>query len=424
MDTIDGLHRGRAETGPPAALRWPADDGEVPDWIYTDPRVYDLEQERIFLGRHWNFVGLECEIPAAGDFVRSYVGAVPVVAARDRDGGIHVFENRCAHRGVEFCRQYRGNTEAFVCPYHNWTYDLTGALAAVPFRRGVKGRGGMTRPFDMAAHGLRRFRVATRGGTVFATASEETEPLEDYMGSEIAAQFDTIFQGDELRLLGLHRNVLPGNWKLYQENLKDPYHATLLHTYLTTFGLFVTSNESEILVDPVGRHSALLSRRPAGTPEVDAEERADMRAFRQGYALNDPRVLDFVREFGDSPWSGAAMTIFPNLSALRQTNILNTRIIVPRGPNELMMIWAVFGRASDDEEMTRHRLRQNNIFGPGGFLGIEDNEALKFVQQGLERSMPRVGLAMLGDDDEDPATIITERAIRAMYRYYRGVMGL
>ena len=112
------------------------------------------------------------------------------------------------------------------------------------------------------------------------------------------------------------------------------------------------------------------------------------------------------------------------MTALRQTNILNTRLIVPRGPNELMMIWAVFGRASDDEAMTRHRLRQNNIFGPGGFLGIEDNEALKFVQDGLRRSMPRVGLALLGDDEEETDTIITERAIRAMYRYYRESMAL
>jgi anthranilate 1,2-dioxygenase large subunit len=88
-----------------------------------------------------------------------------------------------------------------------------------------------------------------------------------------------------------------------------------------------------------------------------------------------------------------------------------------------MMIWAVFGRASDDEAMTRHRLRQNNLFGPAGFLGIEDNEALKFVQDGLIRSVPRAGLAMLGDDSEAPDVIITERAIRGMYRYYRQVMG-
>ena len=424
MDTIEGYSGAKTPAEPPVDLIWPADDSQVPDWIYTDPRIYALEQERIFLGKHWNFVGLECEVPNRGDYIRSFVGSIPVVVTRDMDGEVHVFENRCAHRGVEYCREYRGNTETFICPYHNWTYDLKGNLAAIPFRRGVKGKGGMVRPFDLAEHGLRCFRVETRNGTIFATASNQTESLEDFLGPEIVAQFDTIFQGDELRLLGLHRNILPGNWKLYQENLKDPYHATLLHTYLTTFGLFVTSNESQILVDDIGRHSALLSRRPDGKPVVDKEDQADMQAYREGYELNDPSVLNFIREFGDSPWSGAAMTIFPNLSALRQTNILNTRIIVPRGPNELMMIWAVFGRATDDEAMTRHRLRQNNVFGPGGFLGIEDNEALKFLQDGLRRSIPRVGLAMLGEDEEDPSAIITERAIRSMYRYYRKVMAL
>ena len=93
---------------------------------------------------------------------------------------------------------------------------------------------------------------------------------------------------------------------------------------------------------------------------------------------------------------GIALTIFPTLTALRQTNILNTRLLVPRGPNKFMMLWTVFSRADDDEEMTRHRLRQNNIFGPAGFLGIEDNEALKFLQDGVRKAMPREGLAVLG----------------------------
>ena len=69
------------------------------------------------------------------------------------------------------------------------------------------------------------------------------ESIEQYLGPEIRKEFDATFDGTEFKLLGVHRNILPSNWKLYQENLKDPYHATLLHTYLTTFGLFVSSND-------------------------------------------------------------------------------------------------------------------------------------------------------------------------------------
>lgn len=423
MNAPRDLPGASAEPGLPPELRWPDDPARVPDWIYTDERVYARELQRIFLGRSWNYVGLDCELPEPGNYIRSFVGAVPVVVTRDAAGEVHVFENRCAHRGVEFCRSYRGKTDDFVCPYHNWAYDLAGNLIGVPFRRGVKGKGGMPRDFDAGTRGLRTFKVARRRGVIFAAACADIEPLEDYLGAEILREFDIIFDGTELTLLGVHRNTLPGNWKLYQENLKDPYHATLLHTYLTTFGLFVTSNESHILVDPVGRHSSLLSRRPAGRPPVAEDDKNQIAAFKDTMKLNDPRVIEFVREF-DSTWSGSAMTIWPNMTALRQTNILNTRQIVPRGPNELMMIWTVFGRKSDSEEMTRHRLRQNNIFGPGGFLGIEDNEALKFLQDGLRRSLPRDGLAALGDDNESPDIIITERAIRAMYRYYREVMEL
>ncbi|MEX2453818.1 MAG: Rieske 2Fe-2S domain-containing protein [Rhodospirillaceae bacterium] len=401
---------------------WPDSDSLIPDWIYTDREIYDREIERIFLGAHWNFVGLACEVPEPGNYTRSFVGPFPVVVSRDMDGEIHVFENRCAHRGVEFCREYRGKADSFICPYHNWTYSLQGDLSAIPFRRGIKGKGGAPKDFDMSSHGLRKFRVAQRGGVIFATASDETESLEAYLSPEVLAEFDATFDG-EMKLLGLHRNVIPSNWKLYQENLKDPYHATLLHTYLTTFGLFVSSNESKIMVDPRGRHGGLLSRRSDGRPDVSAEDQSNMQAFKNTMDLNDPRVLDFVREF-DSKWSGSVLTIFPTLTALRQTNILNTRLLVPRGPNEFVMIWAVFGRIDDDEEMVRHRLRQNNIFGPAGFLGIEDNEALKFVQDGLLKAQPGNGLAVLGDDDETPDTIITERAIRGMYRYYREVMDL
>jgi phenylpropionate dioxygenase-like ring-hydroxylating dioxygenase large terminal subunit len=415
----DGVFGHKQTNG--TARTWPADETVIPDWIYTDEDVYAREIEKIFLGKHWNYVGMDCEVPEPGSYMRSYVGPLPVVVTRDADGEVHVFENRCAHRGVEFCREYRGTADSFICPYHNWTYDLKGDLKAVPFRRGIKGKGGMPADFDMSAHGLRRFRVTTRGGVIFATASDETEPFEEYLGPEICAEFDSTFDGTEFKLLGVHRNILPNNWKLYQENLKDPYHATLLHTYLTTFGLFVSSNESNIPSDALGRHGGLLSRRPEGRPDVSEEDQANMQAFKQTMELNDPRVLAFFREF-DSKWSGSVLTIFPTLTSLRQTNILNTRLLVPRGPNEFMMIWTVFGRADDDEEMTRHRLRQNNIFGPAGFLGIEDNEALKFLQDGLKKSMPRDGLALLGDDDEDIDIIITERAIRGMYRYYRDVM--
>lgn len=402
-------------------LQWPSDGAEIPDWVYTDRRVFDLEVQKVFMGRNWNYVALEVEVPEPGSFIRSYIGNIPIIVARDESGQVRAFENRCAHRGVEFCKSYRGTTKQFICPYHQWTYNLSGSLVSVPFRRGVKGKGGMPADFKLGEHNLRSLNVAVRHGVVFASFVDDMESIEDFLGPDMLEQFDSIFDGRPLKLLGVHRNTLPGNWKLYQENLKDPYHATLLHTYLTTFGLFVAGNKTMILTDPKGRHSTLCNARPVGRPEND-ESKSDIKSFHAAMQLADPRVIQLIPE-KESVWTSNAITIWPNLILLRQTNILGARQIVPLSPNEFMLIWTTFGYADDTREMEEHRLRQNNIFGPGGFLGIDDHEALKFVQDGLDRSVPRHGLAPLGKDEETTDTVITDRAIRSMYRHYKEEMG-
>jgi anthranilate 1,2-dioxygenase large subunit len=98
---------------------------------------------------------------------------------------------------------------------------------------------------------------------------------------------------------------------------------------------------------------------------------------------------------------------------------------VPNGPHSMIMIWTMFGYEGDSDEMVRHRLRQGNLMGPSGFLGLEDNEAIKFVQEGVRRSPSDKGVLKLGGASEGTSTtLISESAIRAMYRHYRGEMGL
>jgi apoptosis-inducing factor 3 len=407
-----------------ARYAWPAEGlSRIPDWVYTSREIYDREVERIFHGRTWNYVALAAEIPKPGDFKRSFAGPTPVVVARGPDGTIHVIENRCAHRGAEFCRPYRGHAKEFVCPYHQWTYDLTGRLVGVPFRRGAGGEGGMPSSFRLEDHGVRALSVTERGGVVFASFASDMEPLEDYLGPEIVADFDATFDGRPLKILGYYRNTVPANWKMYHENLKDPYHATLLHSYLVTFGLLVAGNKSAMVADATGRHGTMASAKPDELA-VDAASRREMRAFREDLKLADPSILDYVREFR-SPWSVTMQTIWPTMIVQRELNTLGTRQIVPQGPNEFLMIWTMFGYEGDSAEMTRHRLRQGNLMGPAGFLGLEDNEALKFVQDGVRKSRPSAAVIELGGDGEGSAkNLITESAIRALYRHWRQVMEL
>ena len=406
-------------------LTWPAEGlTRIPDWVYTDQSVYELEVERIFHGRTWNFVGLECEIPKSGDFIRSNVGPTPVVVSRAEDGSIHVFENRCTHRAAEFCRHLSGNAKEFVCPYHQWSYDLKGNLVGVPFKRGVGGKGGMPEDFDVGQHGLRRLSVTTHRGVVFASYCHDMESLQDYLGPEVLGEFEATFDGRKPKLLGYYRHTLPGNWKLYHENLKDPYHATLLHTFLVTFGLLVAGNRSLMLADPTGRHGVMASAKSDGKA-ISSDAKKEMRAYKEGMTLEEPRFMDFIDEF-DSPWSVTMTTVWPNMIIQREMNTLGTRQIIPTGPNEFVMKWTMFGFEGDDEEMTRHRLRQGNLMGPAGFLGLEDNEAIKFVQDGMLR-VPNGEHVVKLDPAVEAGTadnLISEAAIRAMYKHWRQEMGL
>jgi len=405
----------------PTDRRWP-DEGvaRIPYWVYSDPTVYEREQEKIFGGSSWCYVGLAVEIPNPGDFKRSFVGDRSVVLVRGNDGEINVVLNRCAHRGVQFCRKPLGHAKEFMCPYHQWTYDLKGNLLGVPFRRGVKKQGGMPADFKLEQHGLRKLKVAERHGVIFASFDPNMRPLEDYLGASMLGYFDRVFDGRTLRVLGYSRQVIEANWKLMFENIKDPYHASLLHVFLVTFGLFRADNPSAVKMDETGMHSVLVSRKGE---QKASEGTSDMKSFKADFKLRGPQLLTPVKEFaGDA--TVVMQTLWPNLIVQQQTNTLAMRQLVPRGPNAFELAWTFFGYADDSEEMTRIRLRQANLMGPSGFVSIDDSEVMEFSHDGVAANPNDQGFVEMGGREcHDEEHMVTEAAIRAFYKHYRRVMG-
>jgi anthranilate 1,2-dioxygenase large subunit len=401
---------------------WPAEGlTRVPPWIYTSEAIYEREIDRIFHGPTWNYVGLEAEIPNAGDFRRSHVGPTSIVVARDKDGSIHAFQNRCAHRGAEFCRQPWGHASSFVCPYHQWTYNLRGELTGVSFRRGLRGQGGMPQDFDLAAHSMTQLKVAAYNGAIFASFDSTVEPFEDYLGPENLEVFRTVFDGRPLRILGHYRNSMKGNWKLYPENLKDTYHGSLLHAFLVTFGLHRADSQTVMVVDKTGRHGFLGARRADSTTATNTR---DVTALQANLKLLDPRIVALLPEF-DSPWTVTMQALWPGLIVQRQSNTLGVRQIVPKGPHSFDLYWTMIGYETDTPEMTSHRVRQGNLMGPAGFIGAEDGEVIEYVQDGLKQRTERPLVVELGGEELGSVDhAVSEAAIRSMYAHYRQVMDL
>ena len=400
--------------------RWTSDSiSEVPFWLYTDQGIYDREMERIFAGPSWNFVALSAELPEVGSFKTTHIGDKPVVVVRSSEDEFSCFANRCAHRGVKFCKQSRGCAKEFVCPYHQWTYDLEGNLLGVPFRRGIKRQGGMPSDFERESHGAQKLKVHERGGVIFASFDQDVEPFEDYLGKTMIEYFDRVFDGRKLKVLGYSRQRTPANWKLMFENIKDPYHASLLHVFLVTFGLFRADQKSAVKMDETGRHACLISRRGE---QKRSEDTKDIRNLREDFKLNDPNLLTPVKEFpGDA--TVVMQTLWPNLIVQQQSNTLAMRQLIPNGPNSFDLHWTFFGYEDDDEEMTKIRLRQANLMGASGFVSGDDSEVMKLSQDGLRSYSDAKGLFEMGGREvQDEEHMVTETAIRGFYQYYRRVM--
>jgi phenylpropionate dioxygenase-like ring-hydroxylating dioxygenase large terminal subunit len=200
-------------------------EGLISPAILFDEDVYRQEQERVF-GRAWLVVGHEDMIRKPGDYVTNYMGEVPVIIVRDMNGKIHVLVNRCAHRGNQVCLFDRGNTRAFKCSYHGWTYGLDGSLVGVPMEQEL-----YHGELNKEVWGLEEVpRFANFKGLLFASFDAGAPALEEWLGEDVRWWLQNFVLVEHLggleALPGWHRYRTPGNWKLLAENfIGDDYHV-------------------------------------------------------------------------------------------------------------------------------------------------------------------------------------------------------
>ena len=233
----------------------------------------------------WNYLCLETEIPNAGDWRATCVGRMPVVVARDHDGGIVAFENRCAHRGALICLDDGGNAKEFQCVYHAWRYDLRGKLRSIAFQRGVNGKGGMPADFRMEDHGPRKLRTHVLFGMVFGTLRTRHAGYRDIRRPRSHRSACARPPAGKLEIIGRFTEVLPNNWKLYAENVRDTYHASLLHLFFATFKLNRLSQGGGTQINDTG--SCHVSTTLAPDQAVD-HAYDGMRSVDNDFRLSDP----------------------------------------------------------------------------------------------------------------------------------------
>lgn len=404
-----------------AVIDWPVRDGSrVPFEVFTRQDIFDLEQDRIFRGPVWNYVALEAELPQPGDFKTSFVGDTPVVVSRANDGTLHAFVNRCAHRGATVQRQTSGNAREHRCVYHHWCYDSRGDLISVPYRRPTPGVGGYPPEFDLKEHALRKLSIASRSGVIFATFDPAAPSLEEFLDEPLQAAIDRLVSRP-VKVIGHMRQRIHGNWKLYAENTRDPYHAGLLHGFHATFGTWRSNQKGAHVHDRRGAHGSGVRygnefHRPDTAVAVGQDN------YIVDYSLSDPSLMAGQPDFADNI-NLQITSIFPSLVIQQIMNTLATRHIRPKSPDEFELYWTYFGYQDDDKQTTAARLKQANLVGPAGLISMEDGEAVELIQRAIARDGKDCAFQEFGRLDPNPERdTMGERSVRGFWRYYASIM--
>jgi phenylpropionate dioxygenase-like ring-hydroxylating dioxygenase large terminal subunit len=368
---------------------------EVSMRLLQDPDVYEYELEHLF-AQTWNLVGHVTEIPESGDYVMRYIGEDSVIVTRDKDGAINVLLNVCTHRGMMVCRSEGGKGNQFKCPYHGWTFSNTGRFLGAPIAREQMHGNVLTKE----QLGLKKARVTTYAGMIFATWNEDPPTIEEHLGG-IKWYLDLMFDRtpDGLEVFGPpQRFMINANWKCAgEQHAGDGYHTLTLHHSLNELsamaggddrptaqaGLNVSANGHGLrcidmripfipyLVDKVHDGMTPMERLTVAPPAGLTPEQVP--ALTERFDEGQLRVLaEFAPQVGGLfPNIGCFSLPFPTADGL--SAIIALHAFVPKGPDRFEFFnWFLVEKSASQEMREEQRRVSNLAFGISGFVETDD----------------------------------------------------
>lgn len=351
------------------------EEGIIPSYIFSHPRVYELEMEKIFL-KSWLFVAHESEVPNKGDFVTRWLGGHNVIVSHGADGKIRVLLNVCTHRGMQLCRADSGNQRSFVCPYHGFNFKNTGELAGVPFERDVYGD-----TLNKDEMGLKEIRHDSYKGLIFATYDNEAESLDDFLG-DAKWYLDIALCRTEMEVVGLPQKwTVNASWKLGSDNtISDSYHTLVSHGSIAKLGMVPSGDYSKYgyqIYAGNGHGLNLGMPNPvfAFPEELKDEYKANLSEDQYSVLSNLKNLIMCI-----SPH----MMILVSHTEVNGKPVSNTsfRLWQPKGPDQIEITqWQIVEKNASQDWKERSNQANSLTFGVSGIFEQDDGENLTDITQ-------------------------------------------
>ena len=276
------------------------------------------------------------------------MGEDPVLVTRDRQGKVNAFLNICRHRGNRLCRADDGKLQALPNLQDAYYNEL-----------------------DQSQWGLIPVsQLDSYKGLVFATFDTTAPPLKDYLGPMawyLDAFFDRREGGTEV-IGGVHKWVVPCNWKMPAENFcGDAYHVPWSHLSPIRAGFSVgvtasTTKGGGPVSTGNGHGMITVAAGQSGAPMQILKDYED-ETLPEVEARLGPRAKEL------NPIVG---TVFPNFSIVRGSS-QSFRVWHPKGPDSIeIWSWAFTDRAAPPEVKEAVRLSAIRGFSPSGTFEQDD----------------------------------------------------
>jgi phenylpropionate dioxygenase-like ring-hydroxylating dioxygenase large terminal subunit len=330
----------------------------LPAWTYSHPEMTRLEYERI-LKPSWQILCHVSSIPKAGDYVAVEMGSDSVVAVRTSQGAIQTFHNVCRHRGARILDGAGNCPGAITCPYHGWSYRLSGELIGMPVRESFPG-------LDRSRFALKPVTSQVMFGFVFVCLAGTPPPLGQIWGHFAAELVPHRFEA-MVPLGPMYIEHWDCDWKIAMDNYLESYHVPIGHPGL--FRMFTPDYDDQANLPGVARGISWF------------RERLSPKWSERLYQQLVGKVSQDLPETHRRRWSFYSM--LPNLGIDVFPDQMDFFQVLPRGPGKCTIRGGSFAHADERREMriVRHLATRINRQ-----VQREDEFLCRRVQQGLASS--------------------------------------